>query len=157
MDSSKVIRFYLKRRLRNLRYVFSPQECKVINNAYKGGDNHERISQFNSKHNLPHERLPHDGTVDDFAVELYNLTMGDGYKVSKVGDIKESAEKYIKWYEKNTDKGKTATEIEHLKFVTAFSNSAFGGIRYAETSRAAHDSMVKTINSHNNSTATKRS
>jgi imidazole glycerol phosphate synthase subunit HisF len=87
---------------------------------------------------------------------MYNALMGNEYRVSAIEQMKGAANRYVEWYEVYTDKGRTSTEVDDIRFATAFSCSAFGGIRYASKSRVAYDSMVNTIQSHTNTEAKKR-
>jgi hypothetical protein len=67
--------------------------------------------------------------------------------------MKYQASKYIEWYENEFQKGVLAKDSDNMRFITAFSVSSFGGIQYAEGSQVAFDSMINTLESHNESKA----
>jgi len=75
--------------------------------------------------------------------------MPKDYRCSSIKNLRSQADRFVKYYDKVTNKGKYSNEIMDTQFITAFSSSSFIGVQSEKKSNVAWDSMYKSLHAHN--------
>jgi hypothetical protein len=143
------MRMYKQYRLKDNKIKFTKDFINLVWKSYP--DYKFKISSNNPLllfGKRPPFKFDKKGDSDYYAISLWNEIFHNNFRITSVDQIKDSAERYIKYYDAKFPNGYGSNMVDDIKYITANSSSSFIGIQKPGKSSYSYDSMISTLRSH---------